>query len=447
LLRNSIEIIEKWLKNVIKLIERSKSTGQGVKIQDFFRQFSPKLALYGPSGMGQAKLGSHAISILQQHKFYCRTLDITSFVSSHENIDSIILTCFGELKRHDKVCVYFQNIDQYWDELSKQTQDLICNLLQRGRVLIIVSMDCELVDFPQELLPLFPKPSGITSKNYDWNKIQRISSPSFECLKEYFTQTLQAITRKQPTPKLSLPKTLALKKDLGRKLPAKELEELLTEYKSHQLKLRLVFGEILTILKKQSKALVNIDTFNLLEMDQKLAQNKYETPENLLTDIELIKLMCDQDLKPKAGLLYDQALEQVESLTDEFRDSCWYFYLFKRSNLLHQEYIDSSDTDDSVSDGGNEDVEVVENDMDVAFSPQVDMTVSDLDLHYSDANVDDKVETSLDDDELELLARRLATRAKDVNLNEINDMTVSLVGYCVLNDNLSLADFLNEFCG
>jgi hypothetical protein len=104
------------------------------------------------------------------------------------------------------------------------------------------------------------------------------------------------------------------------------------------------------------------DVMDFSIMEFKLNQNEYDTPEDFMTDVRLILtnalILNDSGLVSKARKMVDLALEHTQLLTTEFIDQCWYFYLFKNSQIkkknndsLVEDVVELSDDDTNSTSG------------------------------------------------------------------------------------------------
>jgi hypothetical protein len=133
--------------------------------------------------MGINYIGSAAVALLETSKFYVATLDICTLAPNELSNESVILNFFHELKRHPFAAVYLPNVDIWWEKISISVKDILLEMLERSRLrstLIIMTMECELEDFPLEIMALFPKSRKIDalSWNSEWRILERIESPS-----------------------------------------------------------------------------------------------------------------------------------------------------------------------------------------------------------------------------------------------------------------------------
>jgi Bromodomain len=175
------------------------------------------------------------------------------------------------------------------------------------------------------------------------------------------------------------PQILALDTSLAStsnsELDQNQKEELVKEFQSHQRRIRQVFTSFITDLKKTFRPFTKSVEAHLLTayeiqtpmdlsiMQNKIEQNVYELPDDFMNDMRLILSNVikfnDRDLITKARKLIDSAEEDISLLTSDFRQQCWYFYLFKRSGVIPGSKNDTVTVDESDADiDNNEELEI-----------------------------------------------------------------------------------------
>lgn len=193
LLQEPFGILSHWLKRTIPILKQTQkikpaasnnenSTVATLWFQDYLKAFSPRLGLYGPAYMGQDLLGSALVEMLEQNKFYVRTIDINSIVSTDlTSVDSLILSSFCELKRHQKAALYVPNLHSWWYTANPSTRDTFLSLLDQTRhasIIVLLTMEWEKEEIPFEISNLFSTFSTQQTFTGDWNKAICIMEPS-----------------------------------------------------------------------------------------------------------------------------------------------------------------------------------------------------------------------------------------------------------------------------
>lgn len=428
LLKVSFEKISSWVHSVIPLLKQTQrikpapslddphaSSSNPLWIQDYLKSFAPRLAIYGPASMGQDLLGASVVEILEQGGFYVRSIDISSLISSDTTTDALILSAFCELKRHRQSALYLPNIHAWWDGASDATKEVFISLLKQTRhasLLVVMTMEWSLDEIPQEVSSFFPSIrsgdfTGHSKRFGDWKVAFPLSSPDESCRERFFANLIEDFIR--PTKRVtstaaSVPLAFEVvedgDKDVSEPLfDSAQLQDLLMEYESHKRKLRQVFSAILEDLRKGYRIFTKpldihlfpdyepVEHVDLMIMEDRVHSNRYDLPDGFLRDIELIKtnvlegtnarIPSHRDVIAKARKLVDSATENVQLLTQEFIQQCWYFFLFKKSGMLpssvtRTEEVDGVGEDDKKHHSSADTISIASDDRDPIFKGEED---------------------------------------------------------------------------
>jgi SpoVK/Ycf46/Vps4 family AAA+-type ATPase len=352
LLEKHQQSLSKWLSRVMPLINKSvqsKPFPNQVRIHDYLKSFSPKLLLYGPAHNGVEAIALDVIAQLEQEKYFVRTLDLNGLVSHHETTESLITSCFHELKRHPKNALFFPRLDSWWNALPEPNQQLVLQCVKSvGNTVLLISTEWELEQIPFEWTALFP--SWTANQHGTWRIAYRLELPSTDVRRNFFTRAIHDMLRPIPFEAEKERILLHPKPVIQNDWEDQELDCVMKEYRQHQLLIRKTYGAILDSLRKAHRLFHKLpeQSLDLERMQIRLHKNHYETNDDFMRDVQQIMNEFGTTIRSKTFL--DDCIDMLQGLTEEFVQQCWYFYLFKRFVEEREEIVSVHEVSDADSD-------------------------------------------------------------------------------------------------